>query len=123
MVVDIEAQVGKNRLFIRVEGRIDDAQARSVADAIIKEMDRLRPGFAVVSDLTLAEPLGAEGALQLKRIIEAQREKKCGRAVRIVGRATQTALQFARTSKENQHEPYLAFSREEAERLLEGLPP
>jgi hypothetical protein len=43
--------------------------------------------------------------------------------VRIVGRSAQIALQFARTSKEYQHEPYLAFSREEAERLLDGLPP
>ncbi|WP_224365308.1 hypothetical protein [Hyalangium versicolor] len=123
MVVDVQANVGKNRLFIRIEGRLDDAQARSIADAIIKEMDRLRPGFDVVSDLTQAEPLGPEGSAQLKRVLEAQRERKYGRAVRIVGRSTQTALQFARDSKEMQHEPHLAFSLEEAERLLDGLLP
>ncbi|WP_224244276.1 hypothetical protein [Hyalangium gracile] len=123
MVVDVHADVGKNRLFIRIEGRVDEAQVRGIADAIIKEMDRLRPGFDVVSDLTQAEPLGPEGSLQFKRVIEAQRERKYGRAVRIVGRSAQVALQFARDSKEYQHEPYLAFSREEAERLLDGFLP
>ncbi|MBN1206775.1 MAG: hypothetical protein JXB05_17970 [Myxococcaceae bacterium] len=123
MVIDIHADVGKNRIFIRIEGQIDESQARSIGDAIIKQMDRLRPGFDVVSDLSRAEPLGPEGLAQFRRIVEAQRERKFGRAVRIVGRAAQTALQFARTSKEVEHEPYLAFSREEAERLLDGQLP
>jgi hypothetical protein len=120
VVVDIHADVGKNRLYIRIEGRIDDAQARSVGDAIIREMDRMRPGFDLVSDLSQAEPLGPEGLGQFKRLLEAARARRFRHAVRIVGKAAQTALQFSRTSKELQHEPYLAFSREEAERLLDG---
>jgi anti-anti-sigma regulatory factor len=123
VVVDTEVDVGKNRLFVRVEGRVDDSQAKSIADSIIKEMERLRPGFDMVTDLTQAEPLGPEGVAQFKRLLEAHRAKRAGRAVRIVGRSAQVALQFARTSKEYQHEPYLAFYREEAERLLDGLPP
>jgi hypothetical protein len=120
VVVDIHADVGKNRIFIRIEGQVDNTQAKAVADAIIKEMDRLRPGFDVVSDLSNAEALGPESLAEFKRIVEAQRARKFGRAVRIVGRSPQTALQLARTSKEAQHEPHLAFSREEAERWLDG---
>ncbi|MFL5346894.1 MAG: hypothetical protein ACJ8AT_19095 [Hyalangium sp.] len=123
MVVEIHANVGKNRLFIRIEGRLDGDQARMAADAMIKEMDRLRPGFDVVSDLTKAEPMGPAGAAALKRVLEAQRERKYGRAVRIVGKSAAVAVQFARESKEFHHEPYLAFSLEEAERLLDGLLP
>ncbi len=123
MAVEIEADVGKNRIFIRVDGQLDDADAPGVGDAIIRQMDRMRPGFALISDLTRAEPMGPQGVEQLKRIITASRERRVGQMVRIVGKATQTALQFARTSKEYQHEPYLAFSREEAERLLDGLLP
>lgn len=123
MVVEIHANVGKNRLFIRIEGRLDGDQARMAADAMIKEMDRLRPGFDVVSDLTKAEPMGPEGSAALKRVLEAQRARKYGRAVRIVGKSAAVAVQFARDSKEFHHEPYLAFSLEEAERLLDGLLP
>jgi anti-anti-sigma regulatory factor len=120
VVVDTEVDVGKNRLYVRVQGRIDDAEVKSIADSIIKQMERLRPGFDVVTDLTQAEPLGPEGVVQLKRLVEAHLSRKSGRTVRIVGRSAQVALQFARTSKELQHEPYLCFSREEAERWLDG---
>ena len=123
MAVEIQADIGKNRIFIRVEGRLEDADAPGVGDAIIRAMDRMRPGFALISDLTQAEPMGPKGVEQLKRVITASRERHVGRTVRIVGKSAQTALQFARTSKEYQHEPYLAFSREEAERLLDGLLP
>ncbi len=123
MAVEIQADVGKNRIFIRIEGRLDDAEAPAVGDEIIRQMGRMRPGFALISDLTQAEPMGPQGVEQLKRIITASRERKVGQMVRIVGRAAKAALQFARTSKEYQHEPYLAFSREEAERLLDGLLP
>ena len=120
MVVDTVVDVGKNRLFVRVHGRIDDSEAKSIADSIIQQMERLRPGFDVVTDLTQAEPLGPEGVVQLKRIMEAHIARKSRRTVRIVGRSTQVALQFSRTGKELRHEPYLCFSREEAERWLDG---
>jgi hypothetical protein len=120
--VDMHADVGKNRLYIRIEGQLEESQAPSFADAFIREMDRMRPGFDLVSDLSQAEPLGPVGVAQFRRIVEAANERKIGRVVRIVGRAAQTALQFARHSKEYfQYEPYLAFSREEAERLLDGF--
>ncbi|HVG57227.1 MAG TPA: hypothetical protein VNA24_01640 [Hyalangium sp.] len=120
MIVDTVVDVGKNRLFVRVHGRIDDSEAKSIADSIIQQMERLRPGFDVVTDLTQAEPLGPEGVVQLKRIMEAHIARKSRRTVRIVGRSTQVALQFSRTGKELRHEPYLCFSREEAERWLDG---
>lgn len=120
MVVDTEVDVGKNRLYVRVQGRLDDSEAKSVADSIIQKMERLRPGFDVVTDLTQAEPLGPEGVVQLRRLMEAHLARKSRRTVRIVGRSTQVALQFARAGKEIQHEPYLCFSREEAERWLDG---
>jgi anti-anti-sigma regulatory factor len=123
VIVDIDVDVGKNRIFLCVQGRVDDAEAKSIADSIIKEMERLRPGFDIVTDLTNAEPLGPEGVNQFKRLLEAHRAKKAGRAVRIVGRSAKVALQFARTSKELQHEPYLCFSRAEAERWLDGEEP
>jgi len=123
LAVEIQPDIGKNRLYIRIDGRLEDAEARAVGDEIIRAMDRLRPGFALISDLTQAEPMGPEGVEQLKRIIAVSRERKVGQTVRIVGRAAMAALQFARTSKQYQHEPYLAFSREEAERLLDGLLP
>lgn len=117
---EVQALVGKNRLVVRIWGDIDDAEARQVGDAAVKAIERLRPGFDVMSDLTGLSPVTPEGLAQLRRIIEAARARGIRRVVRVVGRSVDAALQFERVSRELGHEAYLAFSLEEASRLLDG---
>lgn len=117
---EVEALVGKNRLVVRIWGEIGDDEARQVGDATAKAIERLRPGFDTISDLTGLAPVSPEGLAQLKRIIEMQRARGVRRVVRVVGRSVDAALQFERTSRELGHEAHLAFSMEEAERLLDG---
>lgn len=117
---EVQALVGKNRLVVRIWGDIDDAEARQVGDAAVKAIERLRPGFDVMSDLTGLSPVTPEGVVQFKRIIEAARARGIRRVVRVVGRSVDAALQFERVSRELGHEAYLAFSLEEASRLLDG---
>jgi cytosine/adenosine deaminase-related metal-dependent hydrolase len=119
-VYEVQALVGKNRLVVRIWGDIDDAEARQVGDAAVKAIERLRPGFDVMSDLTGLSPVTPEGLAQLRRIIEAARARGIRRVVRVVGRSVDAALQFERISRELGHEAYLAFSLEEASRLLDG---
>jgi hypothetical protein len=119
-VYEVQALVGKNRLVVRIWGDIDDAEARQVGDAAVKAIERLRPGFDVMSDLTGLSPVTPEGVVQFKRIIEAARARGIRRVVRVVGRSVDAALQFERVSRELGHEAYLAFSLEEASRLLDG---
>ena len=90
----------------------------------VQALERLRPGFDMVSDLSGVTRLPPESTGQLRRIIEAARAKGYRRAVRVVGRSAVAAVQFERISRALSHEAYLAFSMEEAERLLDyGLPP
>lgn len=117
---EVQALVGKNRLVVRIWGEIDDAEARQVGDAAVKAIERLRPGFDVMSDLTGLAPVTPEGLAQLRRIIEVAQARGVRRVVRVVGRSVDAALQFERISRELGHEAYLAFSLEEAERLLDG---
>jgi cytosine/adenosine deaminase-related metal-dependent hydrolase len=119
-VFEVQALVGKNRLVVRIWGEIDDAEARQVGDAAVKAIERLRPGFDVMSDLTGLAPVTPEGLAQLRRIIEVAQARGVRRVVRVVGRSVDAALQFERISRELGHEAYLAFSLEEAERLLDG---
>ena len=121
---EVEALVGKNRLVVRIWGDIDDVEAWRVGDAAVQALERLRPGFDMVSDLSGVTRLPPESTGQLRRIIEAARAKGYRRAVRVVGRSAVAAVQFERISRALSHEAYLAFSMEEAERLLDyGLPP
>ncbi|MCP3144140.1 STAS domain-containing protein [Pyxidicoccus xibeiensis] len=121
---EVEALVGKNRLLVRMWGEIDDAEARQVGDAAVRAIDRLRPGFDMVSDMSGVVRVPPETPGQLRRIVEAARAKGYGRTVRVVGRSAAAALQFERISRALGHEAHLAFSMEEAERLLDvGWPP
>ncbi|MFP2934315.1 hypothetical protein ACLESO_56190 [Pyxidicoccus sp. 3LG] len=121
---EVEALVGKNRLVVRIWGEVDGQEAYRVGDAAVLAIERLRPGFDMVSDLSGVTQLPPESTGQLRRIIEAARAKGYRRTVRVVGRSAVAAVQFERISRALGHEAHLAFSMEEAERLLDfGWPP
>jgi len=119
-VFEVEALVGKNRLVVRIWGDIDAEEARRVGDAAVSAIDRLRPDFDLLSDMKGVTTLHAEGLVQLRRIMEVSRARGFRRVVRVVGRSVDTALRFERTSRELGYDAHLAFSLEEAERLLDG---
>ncbi|MCP3103303.1 hypothetical protein LZ198_30920 [Myxococcus sp. K15C18031901] len=117
---EVEALVEKNRLVVRIWGDVDGEEARRVGDAAVGVIDRLRPDFDLLSDLQGVTALHAEALVQLRRIMEAARARGFRRVVRVVGRSVDAALRFERTSRELGYDAYLAFSLEEAERLLDG---
>jgi hypothetical protein len=118
-MLDVWADVEKNRLFLRHLGPLDAADAQKHAESILREMSRLRPGFDVLVDLTRAggplEPTQMQYAQQL--MVEAN-ARGVARHVFIVGRAGAT-IQLERMARQMGHEGFLAASQEEAERLLE----
>lgn len=118
---EVQVLVGKNRLVVRIWGEVDVAEARRIGDAAVQAMERLRPGFDLVSDLSGLSAGLPENTGQFRRIIEAARARGFRRGVRVVGRSAKAALQFERSSRALGHEAHLAFSLEEAERLLDGV--
>lgn len=117
---EVEARVGKNRLLVRIWGDVDDAEALRIGDAAVSAMERLRPGFDMVSDMSGLRHVPPQAMAQLRRIVEAARARGFRRVVRVVGRSVEAAVVFERTSRAIGHEAHLAFSLEEAERLLDG---
>ncbi|WP_205525481.1 STAS domain-containing protein [Pyxidicoccus trucidator] len=120
---EVEARVGKNRLVVRIWGDLDDAEARQIGDAAVRAVDRLRPGLDILSDLSGLTRVPVECAAQLRRIVEAAQARGLRQVVRVVGRSAEAALQFQRISRSIGYEAYLAFSLEEAERMLDGGEP
>ncbi|NVJ27973.1 MULTISPECIES: hypothetical protein [Myxococcus] len=120
---EVEALVGKNRLVVRIWGDIAKDEAQRVGDAAVRAIDRLRPRFDLLSDLKGVTSLDPEGTAQLRRIMEAAKARGFRRVVRVVGRSLDAALLFERTSRELGYDAHLAFSLEEAERLLDNGAP
>ncbi len=119
-VFSVEALVGKNRLVIRLWGVVTEEEALQIGDASLVALERLRPGFDILSDLREVIELPESGSGQIERVIEAARVRGFRRVVRVVGRSVTAAVRFQRSSRRVGHEAYLAFSLEEAERLLGG---
>ncbi len=116
----VEALVGKNRLVIRLWGVVTDAEALQIGDAALAALERLRPGFDILSDLHGVTALPESSSGQFDRVVEAARARGFRRVVRVVGHSVAAAVRFQRSSRRVGHEAYLAFSLEEAERLLDA---
>jgi hypothetical protein len=118
-MLEVQAKPGKNQLHLRHLGPLVEADAQRYGEAILREMDRLRPGFDVIIDLTRSGPLGPTLVAQAQMLMRESKARGVSRHVIIVGGAQTATVQMERLSREMGHEGFLAASWEEAERLLE----
>jgi hypothetical protein len=119
----VQAHVGRNRLYVTFAGEMTEAEFGAALEEISSALGRLQTGFDLLADITALKPL-PEGVLPgIRQTAALMRDKGLRRAVRIVGKATAAAVQFERATRIEGYGAYLAFSREEAERVLDGALP
>ena len=61
------ADVGKNRLYIVLQGFFLADETREAADATIAEAKKLRPGFDCINDISTAKATSEQGVLEFLR--------------------------------------------------------
>ncbi|XXF76511.1 hypothetical protein P2318_26150 [Myxococcaceae bacterium GXIMD 01537] len=119
-MLEVRADVEKNRLYIRHLGPLDEVTVKDDAEQVLRAQELLRPGYDVVADLRDSGPMGPVAMRQTERLMAHSNEVGVGRHVLIVGRSMETTIQFQRLSKLMGQEGFLAFTLEEAERLLDS---
>lgn len=117
---EVRVRPGRNRLYFIMRGSITEADAKAAADLLLAEVRKLRPGFDTISDISGLEPLTAEALEHIRRINSHLLALQRGRLIRVVGKSVNAAVQFERMSKSHGYSAELAFSLEEAERILDG---
>ena len=117
---DIRADVGKNRIYIVLDGYFNDDQMKTVGDKTIEETRKLKPGFAVINDITKFKPTTPQGAEDLKRGQGFMKDYGMGRVIRITEGAALGQMQLSRKAKELGYIAEQAASIAEAERMLDG---
>ena len=117
----VQAHVGKNRLYVTFAGEMTEAEFGSALDEIERALEKLRPGFDMLADITALKPLPEGTFPGIRRTAVLLRDRGIRRAVRIVGKATAAAVQFERGTRIEGYGANLAFSREEGERVLDGV--
>jgi hypothetical protein len=117
---DIRADVPRNRLYLRMSGFMTDEEAERVADTIITEVQKLRPGFAVINDIRELKPTSPTATEHMRRAQEASSKHGHGRVIRVVGDQVVTQMQWNRTLKAvSGAGAEVAATVEEAERMLD----
>lgn len=118
-MVEIEPDVGRNRLIIRFVGQVDK-DALPVAERQLTEaLSRLRPPIDVLSDIRELTGFGEGLTDEFKRVSRVIGAFGTRRIVRVVGRSAQAAVLMARMARHlRNHEAHLAYSLEEAEQVF-----
>jgi len=120
MAAVIQVSIPKNRIYIALEGYFQEDEARRAADQVLQEMKKMRPGFDVVSDISLFKPVSPEAAGHIVRVQRQMKELGMRRLVRVVGGNALAKMQMQRTgSQAGVGDAGQAATREEAERALD----
>ena len=117
---EIHADGPRNRLYLRMAGFMTDNDAVRVADTIIAQIQKLKPGFAVINDIRDLKPTSQTATDHMRRAQEASVKHGSGRVIRVVGDQVVTQIQWNRTLKAARGSgAETASTVEEAERMLE----
>ena len=118
----VSADIKRNRLIIKLRGDVPKKDAERIYTDIRFCVSDLKPGFAVINDLTEAR-IGHLSAIDtFKKITAYLAEKNVGPVVRVVGNAKIIFQQFSKlTMHINGYQPMYAKNMEETEVLLADL--
>jgi hypothetical protein len=113
----IHADKQKNRLYIKL-GVPDPEDEKIILSVLHREINKLLPGFTVLSDLTGFVPVNQELAQIILQAQEAMVERGAGFGVRVVASSV-VRLQMERRAKSSGINSITASSLDEAEKLLD----
>jgi hypothetical protein len=117
----VQAHVGKNRLYVVFGGEMSVEEFRAATAEIAQAVVRLKAPFDMVADISELKPLPEGTEPVIRETAELLRAKGIRRVVRVVGRAAHAAVQFERATRMQGYAANLAFTKDEAEQVLDGF--
>ncbi len=124
---EITANRAWNRLYIRLDGFIDDVALRQAVSEILTKIDSLRPGIDFITDISGFKPASPEGAKEIRRAMQYAQARGVRHIMRVIGPkngpSVISRIQFARLASETGTPGVIeeVTSRAEAERRLDVL--
>ena len=112
----------KNRMHLKVEGKVDVEEMKAWSDDLVNKLKSLRPGFSVISEILNFQPTTEEGRQILVDTQRRAKELGMGHVVRIVKNTNfVAAAQWQRSSRSVGYVAIEAESIEAAEKLLDEV--
>ena len=95
----IDVDETKNCLVIVLDGFMSEEEVSEAARKTREAVDRLKPGFSVINDISKFKPTGAESAKEIKAAQAFVASHGVGKVIRVVD-STLAKMQFSRTQRE-----------------------
>ena len=117
----IEADIEKNRLYVKLVGFFDYDEMKDSTDKTIVEAKKLKPGFDVINDVSEFKPAAQDLLKEIERAQSFLKKAGVRHGVRVEGKAKLTNIQFNRIGKTVNYIADVVETMEEAEKLLDSL--
>ncbi len=119
----ISANQTKNRLYLQLKGFMEDQEIQAAAEVLISEVNKLKPGFDVINDVSEFKPATQQGSLVIARCQKYVVEHGVRHVMRVLGTNAITRMQFTRTAKNAGSDTLTSevSSFQEAEKRLDEL--
>ncbi len=116
--------IGKNRLYLSLRGTFEEQGAKLAAIRIKEEIQKLSPGFDVITDISSIQSSDVEATDQLTMVHRILKHSGVNRVVRVVGKQIDQVvgkIQFDIVSKDSGLEAKIVDTMDEAEAYLDHL--
>lgn len=118
---DVSVDEDANRLYIDLGGHYDADQAKEANDEVIAAVERMDPGFEVITILEDFVPGDQDAVKYIEKGKKVVRENGASAAVRVMGEGSTTGqMHFERVGEdEEEYAVAMADTVEQAEKLLD----
>jgi hypothetical protein len=118
----VNADVPKNRLVWKAEGYLTDDEVQTAFDNIMIELDKLKPGFIVISNSPTFKPGSPKAVDIMKQIFVVLGKKGVKKTIGVTAESPVAKMQLDRTYKAGGISDHLFVgSLEEAENLAKSF--
>jgi len=124
MFISSSSDIKKNRLYIMLRGAFEEQEAKLAANHIMQEINKLSPGFNVITDITGIQSSDVEATDELSKVHQALKNSSVNQIVRVVGQQMEQVvgkIQFDIVSKDSGLEAKIVDTMAEAEAYLDNL--
>jgi len=118
---EIRIEIAKNRLYTTLSGFFSTEEAKKAVDEVIEATQKLKPGYDVITDVTLFKPASPEAAKEIGRVQAHFATSGLRRGLRVIGANTMAELQFNRLAKQTTYDANNVATVEDAEKILDQL--
>jgi len=118
---EVTSNQHKNRLYFTLKGFMSADEIKQATEESIRQMERLKPGFTVISNIAEFSVAGPEATSYISKMQGVAAQLGVRKVVRVV-KSTISSMQFKRTQHlaDANYETEDVYSVEEAERLLDA---